>query len=83
MQFRVQLSVHFTKVKLLDTVNVMFLKEGNVLFNDSHIFIHDNVRYMVKDHIDNESGNLLLPLHRLLSTVSSNGSFICITPQTG
>ena len=48
-----------------------------------HTFLFTIMSDMVKDHIDNESGNLLLPLHRLLSTVSSFGSFICITPQTG
>ena len=40
------------------------------------------VRHMVKDHSDRERGNLLLP-HRLLFLINSNGSFICIIPQTG
>ena len=37
---------------------------------------------MVKDHSDSEKGNLLPP-HRLLLSISSKGSFICIIPQTG
>ena len=37
---------------------------------------------MVKDHSDSEKGNPL-PQHRLLFPISSKGSFICITPQTG
>ena len=37
---------------------------------------------MVKDHSDSEKGNLLPP-HRLLFTINSKGSFICIIPQTG
>ena len=40
------------------------------------------VRHMVKHHSDNERGNSLMP-HRLLFPISSKGSFICITPQTG
>ena len=40
------------------------------------------VRYMVKDHSDNERGNPLLP-HGLLFTIGSNGYFIGIIPQTG
>ena len=34
---------------------------------------------MVKDYSDSERGNLLLPLHRLLFPISSNGSFIYCT----
>ena len=34
---------------------------------------------MVKDHSDNERGNLLLLLHGLLFLISSKGSFICPT----
>ena len=37
---------------------------------------------IVKDHSDNERGNLLPP-HGLLFPISSKGSFICIIPQTG
>ena len=36
---------------------------------------------MVKDHSYSEIGNLLLSLHGLLFTISSKGSFICITPD--
>ena len=60
-------------------------KEGNVLFNDAlntfYLRLY-GVRHMVKDHSDNERGNLLPP-HRLLFPISSKGSFICIIPQTG
>ena len=35
-----------------------------------------------KNHSDRERGNPLLP-HRLLFSISSKGSFICIIPQTG
>ena len=37
---------------------------------------------MVKDHSDSERGNPLPPC-RLLFPISSEGSFICIIPQTG
>ena len=37
---------------------------------------------MVKDHSDSEKGNPLPP-HRLLLSINSKGSFICIIPQTG
>ena len=40
------------------------------------------VGHMVKDHSDSERGNPLPP-HRLLFSISSKGSFICIIPQTG
>ena len=60
-------------------------KEGNTLFNDAlntfHLWLY-GVRHMVKDHSDNERGNLLLP-HGLLFPISSKGSFICTIPQTG
>ena len=38
---------------------------------------------MVKDHLNNEGGNPLSPLHGLLFPISSKGSFIYIIPQTG
>ena len=40
------------------------------------------VRHMFKDHSDSEKGNLLPP-HRLLLSINSKGSFICIIPQRG
>ena len=40
------------------------------------------LNFMVKNLTDSERGNPLLP-HRLLFLISSKGSFICITPQTG
>ena len=39
------------------------------------------VTHMVKNHSDNEKGNMLLP-HGLLFPISSKGSFISIIPQT-
>ena len=55
------------------------------LFNDAlntfYLRLY-GVEHMVKDHSDSERGNLLPP-HRLLSPISSKGSFICIIPQTG
>ena len=60
-------------------------KEGSVLFNDAlntfHLQLY-GVRHMVKDLSDSERGNLL-PLHGLLSPISSKGSFICIITQIG
>ena len=60
-------------------------KEGNILFNDAlntfYLRLY-GVRHMVKDHSDSEKGNPLPP-HRLLFPISSEGSFICIIPQTG
>ena len=57
-------------------------KEGNILFNDAlntfYLWLY-GIRHMVKDHF---RGNLLPP-HRLLFPISSNGSFICTIPQTG
>ena len=57
-------------------------KEGNVLFNaTTHLQLY-GVRHMVKDHLDSERGNPLLP-HGLLFPISSKGYFICITQQKG
>ena len=60
-------------------------KEGNVLFKDVlntfYLRLY-GVRHMVKDHSDSERGNPLPP-HRLPFSIGSNGSFICIIPQTG
>ena len=60
-------------------------KEGNVLFNDAlntfYLRLY-GVRHMVKDHSDSERGNPLPP-HRLLLSINSKGSFICVIPQTG
>ena len=60
-------------------------KEGNVLFNDAlntfYLRLY-GVRDMVNDHSDSEKGNPLPP-HKLLFLISSKGSLICTTPQTG
>ena len=37
--------------------------------------------YMVKNHSDNERGNLLVPLHGLLFLISSKVSVICTIPH--
>ena len=59
--------------------------EGNVLFNDTldtfYLRLY-GVGRMVKGHSDCERGNPLPP-YGLLFPISSNGSFICIIPQTG
>ena len=59
-------------------------KKGNVLFNDAlntfYLQLY-GVRHMVKSHSDSERGNSLPP-HRLLFLINSNGSLICIIPQT-
>ena len=36
---------------------------------------------MVKDHVDYERRNTLMPLYGLLFWISSKGSFICTIPQ--
>ena len=58
-------------------------RERNVLFNDAlsafYLRLY-GVRHMVKDHSDSEKGNPLPP-HRLLLSINSKGSFICITPD--
>ena len=63
----------------------MYLKEGNVLFNDTlntfYLRLY-GAGHMVKDHSDRERGNPLPP-HGLLFLINSKGSFICTIPQTG
>ena len=60
----------------------MYMKEGNVLFNDAlntfYLRLYD-VRHVVKDHSDSKRGNP----HGLLFSISSKGSIICTIPQTG
>ena len=55
-------------------------RERNVLFNDTlntfYLRLY-GVRHMVKDHSDSEKGNPLPP-HRLLLSINSKGSFICL-----
>ena len=59
-------------------------KEGNILFTEAlntfYLRLY-GVRHMVKDHSDSEKRNPLPP-HRLLLSINSKGSFICIIPQT-
>ena len=66
----------------IDISTILGERERNVLFNDAlntfYLRLY-GVRHMVKDHSDNEKGNLLPPL--LL--INSKGSFICTIPQTG
>ena len=60
-------------------------KSSYVLFNDAlntfYLRLY-GVRHTVKDHSNSEKGNPLPP-HRLLLSINSKGSFICIIPQTG
>ena len=59
-------------------------EERTFVFNDAlNIFYLRlyGVGYMIKNHSDSERGNPLLT-HGLLFPISSNGSFICIFPQT-
>ena len=60
-------------------------RERNVLFNDAlntfYLRLY-GIRHIVTDHSDSEKGNPLPP-HRLLLSINSKGSFICIIPQTG
>ena len=61
--------------------------EGRIcLFNDALITFYlllYGVGHVAKGHLDSERGNPLLPLHGILSPISSKGSFICTFPQTG
>ena len=79
-----------SKLSFLTTIPTEFIivfkrKEGSVLFNDAlntfYLRLY-GVGHMVKDHLDSELGNPLLP-HGLLFPNSSKGSFICTIPQTG
>ena len=73
-----------------DTLNTFYLqlfgrKEGNVLFNDAlntfYLQLY-GVRHMVKEHSDSVRRNLLPPLHGILVSISTKGSFISIISQT-
>ena len=57
-------------------------RKGNALFNthSTHYLRLYGVGHMVKDHSDSERGNPVPP-HRLLFSISSKGSFICIIPD--
>ena len=61
-------------------------QEGSVLFNDALNTIFNlrlySVEHMVKDHVDSERRNPLLP-HGLLFSINSKDSFMCTIPQTG
>ena len=58
----------------------MFLFNGalNIFYLQLYV-----VGHMVKDHSDSERGNPLPPLYGLLFLISSKGSFVSTTPQTG
>ena len=66
-------------------------QEGNVLLKEGRMFKFNDalntfylwlygVGHMVKDHLDSERGNPLLP-HGLLFLINSKGSFICTIPH--
>ena len=65
--------------------SAVYLKEGNVLYDDAvntfYLWLY-GIRHMVMDNSDSERENPL-PSHRLLFLISSKGYFICIMPQTG
>ena len=63
----------------------MSRKEGRKCFylttHSTHFILRlYGVGYMVKDHLDSERGNTLLP-HGLLFPITSKGSFICTIPD--
>ena len=74
------LNLHYKCHKM--GVSILLLSKGNVLFNNAlntfNLRLY-GVRHMVKDHSDNEKGNLLPP-PGLLFPISSKGSFICTIP---
>ena len=60
------------------------MKEWSVLFNDDlNTFYLQlcGVGHMVKDHSDSEGEKPLPPLHGVLFSISSKGSFICTIQQ--
>ena len=61
-------------------------RRKDFLFNDAlstfYIRLY-GVIHMVQDHSDSLRGNPLPPLHGILFSISSKGSFISIIPQTG
>ena len=69
---------------IIDRNKQGFKKKGNVLFNDAlntfYLWLY-GVRHLVKDRSDSDRGNPLPP-HRLIFSISSKGSFICIITQT-
>ena len=60
-------------------------KERNVSFNNTvntfYLRLH-GVKYMVKEQSNSTRGKLMMPLHGLLFSISSKGSFIGTIPQT-
>ena len=65
--------------------NMFHQREREMFYLMTHLthFIYGSMASdMVKDHSDSEKGNPLPP-HRLLLSINSKGSFICIIPQTG
>ena len=80
---------HFTTASSLTYVTNCiqwgFLRKGKEMFYLTTHWTHFIYGYiasdhMVKNHSDRERGNPLPP-HRLLFSISSKGSFICIIPQ--
>ena len=81
------IDTEFTKIDQLKKKKKTLARERerNVLFNDAlntfYLRLY-GVRHMVKDHSDSEKLNPLSP-YRLLLSINSKGSFICIIPETG
>ena len=66
-------------------IHVLDRKEGRKCFiydtfNTFYLRLY-GVGHMVKDYLDSERGNPLLPLHGLFFLISSKGSFICTIPD--
>ena len=75
---QIQFQISITAV-VLDGRKEMFY----LTMRSTHFYLRlYGVRHMVKNHSDRERGKQLPP-HRLLFSISSKGSFICIIPQTG
>ena len=72
-----------TELHLAPSVQWWFFK---ILFNDAFNTFYlrlYGIKQMVKDQSDSERGNLLLPRHQLIFSISSKGYFICNIQQAG
>ena len=76
----------FIDTSYIHTSYIHTYRNRNALFNDAlktfYLGLYGVGHNMVKDHLDCDKGNPLLP-HGLLFPIRSKGSFICIIPQTG
>ena len=71
-----------------DTLNTFYLRLHGVRHTVKDLApapsrpVHYIYNYMINDYWATKKGNLLLPLHRLLFSISIKACFICIIPQT-